>query len=160
MKQKSNQEFIQELLKHKQRISEYLNFALLELNKRNAEHDLSKLTEIEMNGFKTIFPKKKHTSYYSNEYKEALQSLQPSIEHHYKNNSHHPEHFSNGINGMNLLDLIEMICDWVSAMETDNEEEINKNLQVNKRRFEIDEQLFSVLKNTVSFIVGANERKL
>lgn len=32
--------------------------------------------------------------------------------HHHKYNDHHPEHFKNGLRDMNLLNLIEMFCDW------------------------------------------------
>jgi len=43
--------------------------------------------------------------------------MKPAIEHHYKNNRHHPEHFNNGIDEMNLVDLIELLCDWKAASE-------------------------------------------
>lgn len=33
------------------------------------------------------------------------------LDHHYQNNDHHPEHFELGINGMNLLQLLEMLAD-------------------------------------------------
>jgi hypothetical protein len=31
-------------------------------------------------------------------------------------NSHHPEHYGNrGISGMDLFDVVEMMCDWMAA---------------------------------------------
>jgi hypothetical protein len=37
--------------------------------------------------------------------------MAPALKHHYENNRHHPEHFKNNIDDMNLIDLIEMLCD-------------------------------------------------
>lgn len=40
------------------------------------------------------------------EYRACLREMKPALEHHYASNSHHPEHYSNGIQGMSLFDLL------------------------------------------------------
>lgn len=59
------------------------------------------------------------------------------------------EGVENGINDMDLVDLMEMICDWKAASKRHNDGNILKSLELNKDRFHIDAQLYSILKNTV-----------
>ena len=65
---------------------------------------------------------------------------------------YHPEHFSNGIQGMNLVDLIEMFCDWVSATERHDNGDIYKSININKERFNYSDDLVSIFKNTVELL--------
>ena len=53
-----------------------------------------------------------------------------------------------GINGMTLLDLIEMLCDWKAAGERHADGSMERSLMVNQERFHIGEQLQSILENT------------
>jgi hypothetical protein len=43
--------------------------------------------------------------------------MKPAIQHHYKANSHHPEFYDNGVEGMSLFDVLEMLLDWKAATE-------------------------------------------
>lgn len=51
----------------------------------------------------------------SEEYREALAEIDIAVQHHYMSNDHHPEFYENGMNGMSLLAMIEMLCDWKVA---------------------------------------------
>lgn len=53
------------------------------------------------------------------------------------------------IQRMNLLDLLEMLCDWKAAGERHVNGSIENSLKVNRERFGIDDQLFRILENTV-----------
>jgi hypothetical protein len=86
-----------------------------ELSKRAVNHDKSKLESPEKEIFEEYTPKLKGTTYGSEEYKEFLKEMKPALDHHYANNRHHPEHFKNGVNDMNLFDLLEMAADWLAA---------------------------------------------
>ena len=88
-------------------------------------------------------------TYGSDEYKAALVEMGEGLKHHYARNSHHPEHYPNGIAGMSLLDIVEMLCDWKAASERTKQGNIAASLTHNKQRFGIDDQLFSILENTV-----------
>ena len=103
----------------------------------------------ELDIFVEYTPKLANTTYGSDEYKEHLQGMRKGLKHHYKINSHHPEHYNNGINGMCLLDLIEMLSDWKAATERHADGDIIKSLEINKERFGISDQLYEVLLNTV-----------
>ena len=71
--------------------------------------------------------------------------LKPMLDHHYARNSHHPEHYENGVNGMDLFDVLEMVCDWKAASERGEESSIN--LKAACDRFGIDAQMQEVITN-------------
>jgi hypothetical protein len=50
---------------------------------------------------------------------------------------------------MSLLDLIEMVADWKAASERTKQGSIAQSLAHNKERFGIDDQLASIIENTV-----------
>lgn len=87
-------------------------------------------------------------TYGSPEYKAELDKMRPTIDLHYKRNSHHPEHYANGIDGMCLLDLVEMLCDWRAATQRHADGDLRKSLVINQERFKMSPQLVSILKNT------------
>lgn len=79
----------------------------LELINRCTIHDNSKFTKEEIYTFINITNKeglKNSKAKLSEEYKLALQI-------HWKNNSHHPEHYSD-YSLMTEMDIMEMACDW------------------------------------------------
>lgn len=118
------------------------------LQRQLLKHDASKLQMPEKEGFDIYTPKLAGMTYGSEEYKKCLSELKPYLDHHYENNSHHPEHFKNGISGMTLYDLVEMFCDWCAAAKRHNDGDIFKSLEINKDRFNMSEQLYNVFKNT------------
>lgn len=135
--------------KHIERVRELINEIALDLVKRGKEHDKSKLGEFEKPYFDEYTPKLKGSTYGSDEYKQFLKDLNVALKHHYEENSHHPEFYENGIDGMDLLDLMEMIVDWKAASERHGDGNIYKSLEHNKERFKISDQLYDILLNTV-----------
>jgi hypothetical protein len=119
-----------------------------ELRRRGEHHDASKLGEIEKPLFDAVVPKLKDLVYGSDEYRDAVRALGPALKHHYENNSHHVEHYENGICGMDLLDLIEMYCDWAAASLRSRDGDMSKSIEINITRFGIDGQLGEILRNT------------
>jgi hypothetical protein len=61
---------------------------------------------------------------------------------------HHPEHFKDGVDDMNLLDIMEMFCDWKAAGERHNDGNILKSIERNADRFGLSPQLVRILENT------------
>ena len=141
-----------ETLRHIKRVNELLGKAAIELINRAAKHDDSKLGAIEKPYFDVIPFKLKEIAYGSEEYKASLAKLKPALENHYKENSHHPEHYANGINEMNLFDLIEMYFDWVAAGERHTGGSIEKSIEINKDRFKMSEQVVDIFNNTANFL--------
>lgn len=142
-----------ETWKHIHRVQELLSIVITDLLKRSNEHDQSKLVPPEVSIFTEYTSKLKTSTYGSDEYKEFLKQMKPALDHHYANNSHHPEHYENGIDGMSLLDLIEMICDWKAATERHNDGDIQKSIEINTERFNLSPQLVNILKNTAEQIL-------
>jgi hypothetical protein len=124
-----------------------LDIALL-LAKRGEVHDASKLVEPEKSAFDVLTPRLKGLAYGSDEYRASLRELKPALQHHYEHNSHHPEHYPNGIAGMSLLDLIEMFCDWKAAGERHATGNFSASLEHNRTRFALDDQLAAIFENT------------
>lgn len=139
-------------MRHIETVRNYLAMVIQEFLERSVKHDQSKLQTPEVEIFEIYTPKLRDCTYGSDEYKGYMKEMKVAIDHHNKNNSHHPEHYEDGINGMNLFDLIEMLCDWKSAGLRHNDGDIYKSLEINKKRFGVDDQLFKVLKNTVDLM--------
>ena len=134
---------------HISRIHELIDTFIKTLQIRAEDHDRSKLQDPEKAIFDKFTLKLKNTTYGSDEYKEYLSKMKPALKHHYASNRHHPEHFLAGINGMNLIDLLEMLCDWKAAGERHADGNMKHSLEINKKRFEIQDQLQTILENTV-----------
>ncbi len=115
---------------------------------RSLVHDQSKLVEPEKSVFDRVTPRLRGLTYGSPEYHEQLGELKVALDHHYASNSHHPEHFENGVNGMTLLDLIEMFCDWKAATERHADGSLEKSIQINRKRFAMSDQLAEIFENT------------
>jgi len=98
----------EETQKHINRVQELIGIMCDKLIERGYNHDGSKLLEPEKQGFDDMTHKLSSTTYDSDEYKQMLIDLKPTLDHHYSNNSHHPQYYENGIDGMNLLDVFEM----------------------------------------------------
>lgn len=145
-----------ETYEHIKRVRHFIYEATENLQKRSAVHDQSKMQEPELSAFDVATPKLAGLEYGSEEYKQSLRDLGPALQHHFIENDHHPEHFKNGVRGMSLMALIEMLCDWRAASErvkqrTDDPNKIKSfesGLLFNKDRFEISDDLYDVLLNT------------
>ncbi|MFS1518583.1 DUF5662 family protein [Bacillus sp. SCS-151] len=142
---------IRDTVEHIMQVRKLMIIVIDELLLRATEHDKSKLSSPELEGFTEYSPKLKKSTYGSDEYIENLKGLKVTLDHHYLNNSHHPEHFENGIQGMNLIDLVEMFCDWKAATIRHKDGDIRKSIEINKERFNMSDDLVQILKNTVKY---------
>lgn len=133
--------------------SHWRGYILSDLFRRAIEHDDSKFAPEEFDTFERMTPILKTLTYGSDDYKEALKELGPALQHHYKVNSHHPEHFTDGINDMNLIDDLEMVCDWTAATQRVKDGDIFKSLEINTKRFGIDQEHASIIQNTIHVLL-------
>lgn len=138
--------------RHIERLRNLLNVCIVEFLKRGELHDQSKLQEPEVQLFTEFTPKLAGSTYGSSEYDSYREAMKPALDHHYANNRHHPEHHKNGINDMNLIDLVEMLCDWKAASERHNDGNIRKSIEINADRFGISPQLTKILENTADLL--------
>jgi Family of unknown function (DUF5662) len=120
------------------------------LLERGARHDASKLEEPEKAIFDTVGNRLAVITYAGEEYKHSLADLKTALDHHYTHNPHHPEHYPNGVDGMSLFDLTEMLMDWKAAGERHpGGMNIVRSVEISSERFAMSEQLKKILMNTV-----------
>lgn len=136
-------------LVHIKRVNELLLMAVAELLHRARNHDHSKLSAPEKTIFDEMTPKLAGCTYGSDEYKQYLTEMKPALDHHYMCNSHHPEYYSDGVDGMDLFDLLEMLVDWKAAGERHKDGSILKSLEINSKRFNLSPQLVSIFTNHI-----------
>jgi hypothetical protein len=112
-----------ETRKHIAMVGAYISLVVGILQKRAENHDKTKLEDPELPLFTEYTEKLAGCTYGSEEY----------------------QGFLNG----NLIDVMEMICDWKAATLRHNDGNILKSIDINTKRFNIDPQLAKILKNTV-----------
>ena len=138
-----------ETMRHIETVRNFIGKMITKLLRRAELHDQSKMESPEVEGFTEYTPKLAGCTYGSEEYKGYLEGLKPALDHHYANNRHHPEHWKNGIDDMNILDVLEMLVDWKSATLRHNDGNIKKSIEINAERFNMDHQLTQILMNSV-----------
>lgn len=144
-----SEDYIIETIEHKKQVARYLQKVANDLFSRAVEHDNSKFSPVERPLFEKMTPILKTLEYGSEEYKQSCRELGPALAHHYAANRHHPEYFQDGIMEMDLVDLLEMLCDWMAAVKRTKNGDIRSSLVKNKERFKIGDSLFIALANTV-----------
>jgi hypothetical protein len=133
---------------HIKRVQELLYEVCVNLNERSLNHDLSKFHPPEKEIFDKVTPRLKGLTYGSEEYNAQIKELGVALEHHYANNPHHPEHYSDGIMGMSLLDIVEMFADWKAATERHADGDLMRSIGINRERFSYGAVLESIFENT------------
>ncbi len=136
-------------LEHIRTVQTYLGNVCSNLFARAVNHDTSKLKSPEEEIFELYSDKLSPTTYGKEEYNKYLEEMKVALDHHYANNPHHPEYYSDGIKGMSLLDLIEMIVDWKAASERHADGDILRSIDVNQSRFGYSDELKEIFVNTV-----------
>lgn len=148
---------IQDTQAHIEQVRKFMFSFAMDLFRRALIHDESKMKSPELEIFTEYTPKLKGSTYGSEEYKTFLEGMGTALKHHYANNSHHPEHFENGIKGMNLADVVEMLCDWKAATMRHDNGDLEKSIEYNKGRFNYSDDLESIFKNTISFFESGDK---
>jgi hypothetical protein len=122
-----------------------------QLLERLVEHDQSKLVPPERELFDIYTGRLQGLNVGTPAYEENRRMMGPALAHHYRCNSHHPEHYPNGILGMSLLDLIEMLCDWkASCMRSQTPRDVRQSIEELQSRFKYSDELKQIFLNTVA----------
>ena len=143
-----------ETLAHIHRVRDHIGTFLGVMLARAAAHDASKLVEPEKSAFDQLLPRLRGMPYGSPEFRAVEAEMAEAIAHHHAANSHHPEHYgpelygNAGIAGMDLFDLVEMVCDWMAAAERHPEDGVR--LDIKAAQFGIAPQLEAIIANTLA----------
>lgn len=152
MEEKQDYDSRPDTYEHILQVQRFLSLAIKDLLERQLEHDQSKLTSPEVEYFDKYTPLLAGITYGSEEYKKCLADMKPAIDHHQARNRHHPEYHKEGIRDMNLIDLLEMLCDWKAATMRHNDGNILKSLDHNEKRFNFSPELKAILLNTIKYL--------
>lgn len=135
--------------KHIARVRQLLGEFAIEMIKRGDRHDASKFEPVELEPLQRmqdLIDKEGQAQFGTDEYSRRTAMLGEMITHHRANNSHHPEHYPNGIAGMDLFDLVEMFFDWKAASERGDSSVMHLDAACTK--YKIDGPLREILFNT------------
>ncbi len=117
---------ILKIIRHRDFVRKNIHSLISKLEQRAIIHDISKFQEDEFDGFVEADEMQLYKEYGSSDYHKKLKENK-GIALHLKRNSHHPEFYEdgsegithlNGIAKMSFLDIVEMVIDWKSASET------------------------------------------
>jgi hypothetical protein len=133
---------------HVAKVQFNLSAVIANLAERSTVHNRSKFEEPELSGYESLQKSLQGVRYGTPDYRAALGAHEGVIMHHYAANTHHPEHWPNGIADMSLLDIIEMLADWKAAGERTKGGNLQTSIEFNIKRFGIGEQLADILINT------------
>ena len=135
---------------HAARVGDLMGQVIAALIERSVRHDRSKTEPPEVAVFDEFTPKLKDLVYGSDEYAACLAAMGPALAHHYAANRHHPEHFADGVAGMTLVDVVEMLADWKAATERVKDGSLPRSLEIQERRFALSGDLAAILRNTAA----------
>ncbi len=148
-------------MRHIETVRNFLDAMQAQLALRGAAHDQTKLTSPELEVFDEYTPKLRGTTYGSPEYLENMRGMRLAIDHHNEHNRHHPEYFTADEPGatslmerMNLIDLVEMLCDWKAATLRHGDGDIYTSISVNQTRFGYSDEVRMILINTAKLLDG------
>jgi len=134
-----------DVIEHMRKVAYWLQRFYDALISRSKYHDNSKLQNPQEKAMFDIWtPKLKEFKFGSDEYKAALVEMGKGLKLHYEANRHHPEHYENGINGMTLIDVVEMVADWMAAAQAKGN---FVDLDYLSNRFGLSEQLVKIIAN-------------
>lgn len=142
----------QSTLEHIEFVRSLLNKVCDRLIERGQNHDSTKLLPPEIDYFVKYTAILSQLEYGSDAYKKCLEEMKPALDHHYANSRHHSEHYPNGISGMNLIDIVEMTCDWYAGCKRTKNGNILKSIEVNQKRYGMSDDLTSIIRNTVELL--------
>ena len=141
-----------ETYKHIMEVQKLLHVMIKELMDRAEKHDQTKIVSPEVEYMDKYNDTLSALTYNSPEYIENLRNMQPALDHHYAKNRHHPQHFPNGVNDMNIIDIVEMFVDWKAATLKHNDGNLTKSIHDNQKRYGLSDQLKQIFLNSLHLV--------
>lgn len=135
----------EDTLKHIENVQKFMLKIAFQIIRRSFHHDKSKLKSPEKEMYDKYTPLLSSVAYGSDEYKKYLSEMGEVLQHHYKANRHHPEHYAYGIFDMTLVDVVEMFCDWKAATLRVKNGNLIESIKRNQDRFGYGNDLLDIL---------------
>ena len=133
---------------HRENVRHVWEMVRMIMEEKIQVHDNSKYMSPERECYDKYIPMLRETKYGTAEYYEVRKKMaEEGLNYHYSANRHHPEHFANGIEGMDLFDFLEHVIDcYAASMVSDIS--YKDGIDSNANRFGYPPELVSILKNT------------
>lgn len=142
--------------RHQQMVAFIIHGVIREFIHRIEIHDIGKLGEHEKPIFDRMTPKLAGVKFGSEEYEAMRAEMKPALDHHYKTNRHHPEFKDGTINWMNLIDLLEMLCDWLaSGRRHADGGDLFRSIEMQQKRFGYSDEMKQIFINTAQWLKEA-----
>lgn len=146
--------FESETMEHKTRVSIMLTRISKDLVRRGKIHDNSKFKSPEREIYNMNHEKLQQVKFGTDEYDKLMNGeMAVAIDHHYKENDHHPEHFEDGVVNMNLVQILEMLAD-INAVADAKGTDVIKTLPEFMRKKNIPENFYTIFRNTLEYMKG------
>lgn len=143
--------FRQDLMTHKRKVAKHMGHASAIILENAVNHDVDKIEdEVVFQTYSTHAKNQKATpwgTHHRQDYEDLY--MEEAIERHIQN-KHHMQDSRNLRTDIDIFDVIEMMCDWIAAMERD---ELTKDEQFARMQFiyqdkklekiHIDEMIFN-----------------
>ena len=155
---KKEEFFIKETQEHVDNVRRFIDIINKRLKARGVLHDYSKFRNPEKEIFIEMTPKLKNAKYPSDEYDGFLKEMKVALKHHYEHNRHHPEFFEKGLEDMNIIDLIELFCDWKAATLRHKDGNLNKSIDEGEKRFGLSPQIAQIFRNSIELFESNGDK--
>lgn len=139
------------LYEHRALVHDKMATVSRDINTRARHHDQSSLNGSEFRIYEEHFDELQKYPMFDPRRDAVLKEMRVATMYHHNANDHHPEHFDDGINGMNLIQMIEFVADIMSQSEQ-NGIDVYEMLPLLKDQYDISSQLYQVILNTVAGI--------
>ena len=145
-------EVLLDTIQHVSEVKENLEDILSDLRKRAEAHDRSKFADPEFSTFVSTRPEFKKANYGTPEYEAVCVKAKVGVDHHYAENRHHVGFHENGVDDMNLMDLLEMLADWKAASRRSPDLTFEDSLPRAFKKYEMDETIQRLMTNTIRYL--------
>lgn len=145
-------EVLTDTIVHVSEVQANLHDMVSDLEKRSIVHDLSKFQDPEFSVFCSTRPEFKKVNYGTPEYEAVTEKAREGVEHHHAHNRHHTAYHENGIDDMNLMDIIEMLADWRAASRRSPDLSFADSLPKAFEKYKIEPALQKTILNTIEYL--------
>lgn len=145
-------EFMDKYYKHKTLVNDNAERCANIMMHRAEKHDDSKKEDPELSMFIKSSKVLYNVKYGTDDYNKTIDNMKKeALGHHYFENPHHPEHYEKGVAGMNLFDILEMMCDWAAASKQYGTE-LADSIETSIKRFGLEGTIMEdIIRNSIPY---------
>jgi hypothetical protein len=152
IKEKDIKQFFIKTNKHIGNIKKILDYIKEQINDRGNNHDKSKFNKNEIDGW-ILGSNLEQLDKNSDEYNQAKKLYDNAYKIHHKQNRHHPEYFKHGFSDMNVVDVVEIIADWMMDAVEENKS-FEQIVNEKQKEFNFDNAIRNLLINSAKEFNG------